>query len=142
MFVEKTHQFLRIVANHLVAVNEFAVAVAQVGNHVRETAFQMEEYRTPTDERLEVSVNVVGKELVELGEQLRLAARPFQERLCLNAGNIGRIGKLQRLLLVIGVERTVGMSDAGFSTGVVLGRRKLGEVSGKAGFGRWIRSLI
>jgi hypothetical protein len=47
----------------------------------------LEEHRTAAHERLEVEGDFVGEKFVELREELRLAANPFQKRLRFFRGN-------------------------------------------------------
>ena len=79
--VELSHEFLRKITNSAVGVDEFWIDVAQEGAHPGKPVFEVKENRTTTDERLEIAGDFSWKKFVELGEKLRLAANPFQERL-------------------------------------------------------------
>jgi hypothetical protein len=81
MLVEESHQFFRAVAHDPEAIDEFLVAVAQEGAHVREAVLEMGKNRAAAKKRLEVAVDLVREKLLKLAEQTRLAARPFQKRL-------------------------------------------------------------
>jgi hypothetical protein len=127
MLIKAAHQFRGKLLDGTVGIDQLTVVVAQTGDHVREAPFEMEEHRAAAEEWLEVPVNPVRKELVVLRQQLCFATGPFQKRLRFDAGNIGSVGKLHRLLFVVGVERTVGVA-AGRDRNVAPTRReKLGE---------------
>ncbi len=70
-----------MIANGDVGVDEFGIDVAQVGEHLRETMLEVEEHRAAANERLKVTGDFRGEKFVELREELRFAADPFEKRL-------------------------------------------------------------
>lgn len=79
VFVQPPHEFIGKIADGKIGVNEFGVDVAQEGAHPGKAVFEMEENCATTYERLEVAGDFSGEKFVELREELRLAADPFQK---------------------------------------------------------------
>jgi hypothetical protein len=142
MLVEAMHQLVGELLDGPVGVDEFGVVIAQMGDHVWEAAFEMEEHRAAAEERLKIPVKVRGEKLVELPQQLRLPACPLQERLRFDAGDIGCVGKAHRLLLVVGVEPSIWFTATGPARHGGLRGCESGKFAGGFGFWLWIGSLI
>ena len=87
VFVQPAHEFAGEIADGEVGVDEFGVEVAQERLHLRKAVLEVEEHRTAAHERLEVAGNFGGEKFIELREELRLAANPFQKRLRFFRGN-------------------------------------------------------
>jgi len=47
----------------------------------------VKEHRAAANERFNIAVNLRGEKFIELREELRFAANPFQERLCFFGSN-------------------------------------------------------
>src|ERR1035437_8137538 len=79
MLIKAAHQFLRIIADGFVGVDEFIVVVPQERAHLRETMLEMKEHRAATDEWFNVTLDTHGQKLVELRQQLCFATHPFKK---------------------------------------------------------------
>jgi hypothetical protein len=75
--VQPRHQLGWEVSDGSIRIYKLAVDVAQPRTHVRKTVLEVKKDGTATDERLEVAVDLPGKQAIELLKQLGFSAHPF-----------------------------------------------------------------